>query len=168
MQVAFRKSPPAHAITIRRGDGVTLLLRSPTRKFPLPHDLVHFIVERTLGLKDGFWGTVAAGGKFPSMTVVGGRQPPHADERSRALMKANRHPLNEAEVVVGMFQRAMLEPEHVGRKTIHRLATRGRPVARDAIDRTWSALGTLGRQWRDLPVGGEIVLDWAGTRRRRC
>ena len=48
--------------------------RSPTARMDgvsprgeLPHDLVHFTVERSLGIPDGIWGAVAAGVVFQSM-----------------------------------------------------------------------------------------------------
>jgi hypothetical protein len=36
----------------------------------LPHDIVTFVIERELGLVDGFFGTVAAGGTFRSIRNV--------------------------------------------------------------------------------------------------
>ena len=46
----------------RRGPDVRLPAREtgPT----LPHDLVHAAVESALGLRDGFWSVMAAGGTF--------------------------------------------------------------------------------------------------------
>ena len=38
-----------------RDDGVTLEVPSYDRTSPLPHDLAHYVVERELGLKQGFW-----------------------------------------------------------------------------------------------------------------
>ena len=40
----------------------------------LPHDVVQLVVERALGLDDGFWGTVAAGGTVirPAVTELAG------------------------------------------------------------------------------------------------
>lgn len=161
MKLDVRKTARQYEITVLRDDGVSLALRPPDRKFSPPHDVVHFVVEQTLGLDEGFWGTVAKGAKFPSMTVIEGRQAPHAEARSKSLIKQNHRSLNEAEVYVGVFQDALLrKPRDHGKVIQRRLEERGRELEPDEIEHVWSSLVTLQKRWVNLPVGGSVVLDW--------
>ena len=59
----------------------------------LPHDIVTLVVERELGMRDGFFGTVFAGGTFRSM-----QKKRHA--AGKAAIAANRRGLDVAEFVV--------------------------------------------------------------------
>ena len=59
----------------------------------LPHDIVTLVIERQLGLVDGFFGTVEAGGTFRSM-----RKRRHA--AGKAAIAANRPGLGRAEHLV--------------------------------------------------------------------
>src|SRR5262245_11211200 len=77
----------------------------------LPHDLVHFTVERALGMSDGIWGAVAAGVVFRSMRHHSGRRRPHAAQRSAALIRANRDRLQRAELIGGFVERVAVIPQ---------------------------------------------------------
>ncbi len=168
MKVEIHRTSARHEITIVRDDGVTLQLRPPDRKFSPPHDVIHFVVEETLVLQKGFWGTVANGAKFPSMTVIKGRQRPHADTRSKSLIKSNQPYLNEAEVLVGVFQDVLLKNPKVYREIIgSRIKACGREIEPDEIEAVWSALVTLRKRWEGLAVGDSIVLEWPDHRKSR-
>jgi hypothetical protein len=90
MDILFRKSgfsrEPSEA---SRSDGVRLSIPVFGRLDPIPHDLAHFVIERELDLQNGFLGSIADGAIFEGMHVISGRQPPHAGEHSRTVMKAN-------------------------------------------------------------------------------
>ena len=64
-------------------------------------------IESTHQIHRGFWGTVAAGGVFASMIHLEGRRAPHAEARSRELLKANRGEIGEAEMLVSLFNGAL-------------------------------------------------------------
>ncbi len=72
--------------------------------FAIPHDLAHFLVEKTMRLHRGFFGNVADGAVFKSMTWLAGRRKPKAAERSAGLLKQTEAALNEAEVLVRNLQ----------------------------------------------------------------
>ena len=91
--------------TIVRDDGVRFMLRGPDCTFAMPHDIAHYVVEKELDLDYGFWGRVAAGGVFPSMSHVDGRRRPKAAERSRSMLKAHPERLSQAEVLVRSEER---------------------------------------------------------------
>jgi hypothetical protein len=43
--------------TIARDDGVTFRVKGVAHAFAIPHDLAHFLIEKTLRLNQGFWGS---------------------------------------------------------------------------------------------------------------
>ena len=161
MKVEVQKTHAWHVSRIFRDDGVALMLRSPDRKFSPPHDVIHFAVEQALELHRGFWGTVAAGGKFRSMKVIDGRQAPHADARSRTLINANQPYLHEAELFVGVFQDVLLRPPKSYGKAIGiRVKEQGREIEPDDTESVWSSLVTLRKRWEALTIGQSLVLEW--------
>lgn len=98
----------------------------------LPHDLVQLLVEGTLGLDRGFWGSVASGATFRST----GRK---RTRPGRAVIMQNRRQLDEAEHVVG---------DHVGRWVA------GSPTpCRQVLD-------DFDERWRSLGDGEAMVIDW--------
>jgi hypothetical protein len=54
---------------VERYDGVCYRMDGGPVTAALPHDLVHFTVERELGMPDGIWGAVAAGAVFQAEVV---------------------------------------------------------------------------------------------------
>jgi hypothetical protein len=98
----------------------------------LPHDVVTFVVERELGIADGFFGTVAAGGTFRSMAK-------RKNKPGRAVIARNVPAIDAAEKVVN-------------RTWSDWLAGRDTPC-NAALDRTY-------REWMSLPPGGSMTLEW--------
>ena len=167
MKVMVLKTPGDPEITILRDDGVTLSLRSVGRKFSPPHDVAHFVVEQGLGLGRGFWGSVAEGAKFKNMRVLSGRQRPHADQRSKDLIKANEPCLNQAETFVGIFQRDLFHKTQAYRNFAGRRRKEGGPeIDSDTLERTWSTIVDMRKQWENLPIGESITLEWPKRGRR--
>lgn len=60
MKIEITKGARDDAIRIIRADGSEAFTRFP-HKGPVPHDAVHWFVERGLGLSDAFWGKVSKG-----------------------------------------------------------------------------------------------------------
>jgi hypothetical protein len=153
---------------IKRDDGVTFRLAGVGRKFALPHDLAHFVVEQSLRLDRGFWGSVADGAVFGLMTHVEGRRKPRAAERSKIVMKANAPNLSEVEVMVGIFSDAF-EQDHgnkavaIHARILRYQAAQGqrtRTFNHALIEKAVSTWQTMMSQWNELPVGGKLELVW--------
>lgn len=162
---------------ITRSDGVTYLVKGVGHMAAIPHDLAHFAVEQGLGIRQGFWGSVADGAVFGSLTHVTGRRKPRAAERSKEVLKANKDELTATEILVGLFNQAL--EEGLGPES---------PVLRDRLRRyIWTPPGQPPRQftesevaavcagwqrmldlWQELPVGGTMEFHWpeAGRARR--
>ena len=98
-----------YATSVERDDGVELCVPGYAFMRALPHDLAHYVVESALRLDYGFWGSVHAGAKFTGMTVLRGRQKPHADERARQTEKQNAQHLSAAERLVVCFESIVAE-----------------------------------------------------------
>jgi hypothetical protein len=152
---------------ITRDDGVSYRLKGVAHMFAIPHDLAHFLVEKTLRLDRGFWGNVAGGAVFGTMDYIGGRRKPKAAERSEALLKTNAAELNEAEVLVRIFNDT-IEQGHAETSPLLRKRLRGR-LARPGLQRSfgdaeisevYAAYRDMLSTWEKLPVGGTTELRW--------
>jgi hypothetical protein len=179
MEITFtRTGGRTYATQAVRDDGVSVQVPAYDRTAPLPHDLAHYVVERELGLKNGFWGCVAAGALFPGMTVISGRQRPQAAARSAAVIREAGQHGTEAEVLVGVLLGIVhdgLEPggaaarERLGRAWKPARPSRG-PLNADEVCRVCAALREAEARWQALPVGDSLTVYWpgdAGSARRR-
>lgn len=153
---------------ITRDDGVSFRALGVGHTFTIPHDLVHYVIEQALEINDGFWGSIAAGAVFKSMTYLSGRRKPKATERSRAVLKANARALTEAEVVVGLLN-SMIEQGHgenwavISRQLREHLISPGtklRSISPKDITGVYSAYRAQRQEWEALPVGGILVRQW--------
>ena len=155
---------------ITRTDGVTFHVKGVGHMGSIPHDLAHFVVERALGIRQGFWGSVADGAVFGSLTHMSGRRRPRATQRSKDVLKANKRVLTETEILVGLFDKAAADG--LGADS---------PVLRDRLRRyTWTAPGhqprrftdeqitavcsgwsDMLRSWHALRIGESLELDWS-------
>ena len=108
MRVTFPRLPDherAWAL-VERDDGVVYRLYGGTAGPRLPHDITHLVAERELRIKDGIWAGIAAGVVFDSMQHVSGRRPPHAAERSKALLRCFREQGLRAELLADLVSSA--------------------------------------------------------------
>jgi hypothetical protein len=99
----------------------------------LPHDLMQFVIERALDIREGFWGLLASGASFAS---VPGRRPTRP---GRALVRAHHAALMAVEGVVNGHDLAWRRGE----------AT---PVG--------PALDAMYHRWRALADGERLVEEW--------
>ena len=169
MKVVFERVPDHERghVLIERDDGVVYRMHAGPITAEVPHDLVHYTVEDALGLADGIWAAIAGGVVFQSMTHVSGRRPPHAAQRSTELIRAYRDRLQRAESLGGFVEAAAARPDvDLAKLASAALAT----IRPDEIDlnRVAGAVDALRRvqqRWRELPVGGQLMLDWPAHRK---
>ena len=169
MEITFTKTGPrSYEVVARRDDKVVVSVQTPDRPQALPHDMAHYLIERGLGFERGFWGAVAAGAVFKGMRVVSGRRPPHADERSKAIIKAEYRQLAGAELYVSVIQGVAREGKERDWAGVNaRLDEVWRPfrwprkaVTREGVVRVCEALREAESEWRGLPVGGSVNVPW--------
>ena len=181
MEITFTKTGArTYEVVVLRDDGVTLRVRTPDKPLSIPHDMVHYVVERELNMERGFWGSIAAGAVFGTVQVVSGRQPPHAAERSASLIKTSYREQAAAELYVAVLQRVAQEGRerdfrYVGSclDEVWRPFRWPRPhvTAEDAL-RVCRALREAESSWASLAAGESVTVIWpsakrAGAARRR-
>jgi len=169
MHVTFPRLPGherGYAV-VERDDGAVYRLYGGQAGPQLPHDIVHFVVERELHIPDGIWGGIASGLVFDSMQHVSGRRPPHARERSRELLSAFRRRGLRAELMADFVQ-AVARLDHPSDTQIMTLAATQLSVLPDAgadvepaeVAAAAQALQVEAARWARLRVGEELSYDW--------
>lgn len=169
MHVTFPRLPDhrrAFAV-VERDDGAVYRLYGGKAGPQLPHDIMHLVVERELHIRDGIWGGIASGIIFDSMEHVSGRRPPHAGDRSRALLATFHQPGQRAEVLANFVQ-CVAWLDHPSDLQIRTLAATRLTVLPDAeadvdpaeIAAAAQALQVEAARWARLRVGEEISYDW--------
>lgn len=176
MEITFtRGSERTYATSVLRDDGVTLQVPSYDRTSLLPHDLAHYIVERELDLRHGFWGSIAAGALFPGMRVVSGRRPPHGAARSQTVIREAGQQGTEAEVLVGVFlgilHDDLEDKEPVAQARVNaawkpRRPLRG-PISAEEVRTVCQALRDVQKHWQALPVGQNLTVAWPHDKRSK-
>jgi len=100
----------------------------------LPHDLAQFVVESELGLEQGFWGLLAKGATFKSVSGRSQTRP------GREIISKNRRSLNAVEHLVNQHVTAW----RTGSQTPIRVP-----------------LDDMFARWNGLKVGEELRLEWS-------
>jgi hypothetical protein len=170
MRVTFPRLPDhqrAYAL-VERDDGVVYRLYGGTAGPRLPHDIMHFVVERELRIRDGIWGGIAAGVVFDSMRHVSGRRPPHAAERSRQLLRGFQDHGLRAELLTDLVSSAAaldaLTADRIRRLADAKLSvlpeTDVDPVIVAVAAR---ALQVEAARWARLRIGEELCYEWPGA-----
>jgi hypothetical protein len=158
---------------ITRDDGVSFHVNGIGRMFAIPHDLAHYAIEGALHLARGFWGSVAAGAVFASMTHVAGRRKPRAALRSLEVLKANKAHIGEAEMLVSIFNGAIEQGcREDSRFLRQRLAEywyptdhRRHDITDEDVSAVFAAWRSMSAVWHRLPIGGSMDVVWsAGIR----
>jgi hypothetical protein len=170
MRVAFPRLTDGaeNQAVVHRDDGVVYRVRGNGQRCgpELPHDLAHFVVERALGLTDGFWGCVAAGAVFTSMSHVSGRRRPHASETSKTIKRDQRAAIQYAETMVFLVEQITRDDdESIRRLTGRLLATLPPPYPQPQVIRpAVTALREMTARWQALRPGEELELTWPRQR----
>ena len=172
MRVTFPRLPDyerGYAL-VERDDGAVYRLNGSQSGPRLPHDIMHFVVERELHIRDGIWGGIASGIIFDSMQHVSGRRPPHARDRSKELLAGFRSRGLRAEVLANFVQ-CVAGLDHPSDTQIMTLAATRLSVLPDAdadvepaeVAAAAQALQVEAARWARLRVGEEISYEWPQT-----
>lgn len=158
VMVKFKKRGESDpVVTFVRDDGSSTSGRLGSGGFGAVHDLAHYAVETTLGLRSGFYGLLAQGWDIPDFEVKGtARQLP--DE---AVV---------AECIIGQLGNALFagrEPSADEFNWLVRSAVDGvRPgavvpaISVETLRLIWRTLDALLARWRALPPGDTLELDF--------
>lgn len=166
MRIAITKGRSADAIAIARADGTSAITRFP-KKGPVPHDAVHFFVERAMGLRQGFWGMVA-GGHHPEELAEIAKAAGHASASRAAVPDAQIVELLQAERIVECFEAdlwsggttdeaELLELAATACATSHVIVPE---VPQGAVARVRNELNAFARDWMVAGEGHVATLEW--------
>ena len=153
---------------VRRDDGVMLELPSYAPVHRLPHDLAHFVVERTLGLSWGFWGSIAAGAVFGGVEVLPRKRTARVEERARQAMRGASSQITEAEAVVGtvveIYQRRLDRDWAAARALLGGTWRPARPSrelpSHAEVRRICQELADAEKRWFRMPIDSSVTLVW--------
>lgn len=172
VEVEFRRRPDDGSFAeITRADGVHLRMRSYDVTNQVPHDAVHLIGERALGITDGLWGSIAAGAEFDSVEVVAGRQRHDRRKRSDEVRRRNDAWLRQAEVLVGTLQNCLDRDGAATHRELDRAwaitHTGPSPFTVAQAERAVRELRRLRTDWRALAVDAPgLRFTWPEARSR--
>ena len=102
MLIRITKGERDDVVAILRGDGSKAVTRFP-KKGPVPHDAVHYFVERGWPLPRGFWGSVAAG-VHPEEIAAIAKAAGHASASRARVPDASIVEIVQAERLVECFE----------------------------------------------------------------
>lgn len=162
MRVRFTKTGEhRYGIWVVRDEASDLQLHpAPGYDDWLPHDMVHFLVERENGLQDGIFGQLAAGGD--AYTFV-----PTDEQRTRRWAKrSNRRNAATGRDIDRSEQLAFAaNNEWHFRAGRHRSRVPTEPGVREDVQAMMPVLEDAAEAWHALAVGESLTFEWAWTER---
>lgn len=165
MRIAITKGQREDLIVLTRADGTRAETRFP-KKGPVPHDAVHWFVERELGLQRGFWGMVA-GGHHPEEIQEIAKAAGHASAKRAGVPDAEIVELLQAERIVECFEADLWGGGGAAADLIAvaETACGYSHVPLPALDeaavaRIRTGLGAFASEWMAAPQGHLAVLEW--------
>ena len=170
MKIAITKGRSGDFIAIDRDDGSRVETSFP-HKGPVPHDAVHYFVERALGLTRAFWGMIAAGA-HPEALVELAKAAGHASASRARVPDPAIVELIQAERLVECFEAelwsggsddaddyaGLLAMAAAGCETSHVPLP---DLAPSALVLARTSLRTFAAEWIAAPLGHVALLDWA-------
>lgn len=167
MRVLFtRQQHCAYSVVVTRTDRVKLQFQGVGKKFLIPHDLSHFIVESILDMRQGFWGCVANGALFPGIKIIEGRQKAHAKLKSQQVIKEAHQQLRLAECLVRLFDEistAELKSASIlAQKHLSEISSDIKPkeLSNSTILAVCSTLKTCQTDWQAINIDESIEFCW--------
>lgn len=165
MRITISKGGNDDRIAVMRDDGSRAETRFP-KKGPIPHDGVHVIVERALGLDRAFWGHVAKGRHPEEIAALAAEAGHPSAKRARdpdpsiiEMIQAERLvECFEAEVWGGPGQLCVLQSvadAAMAQSRVPPLVLTASAVAAIRTD-----LAAFSSAWRAMAIGGTMSFDW--------
>jgi hypothetical protein len=152
-------------IRFARDDGSVAQTHFP-HKGPIPHDAVHYFVERALAMRRGFWGMVSQG-VHPEDLLAIAKAAGHASASRCTVPDEAIIELIQAERIVECFEadfwsdagtaEDLLALAEVACSASHVSLP---PMDADVIAGVRADVMAFSPAWLDLPIGGAIGFDW--------
>jgi hypothetical protein len=165
MRITITKGQAEDHIHIGRADGTGAETTFP-KKGPVPHDAVHVIVERALGLRHGFWGMIADGIAPVEVQAIA-KAAGHASASRADVPQSHIVELIQAERLVECFEAALWDGavDPATFRDIARAACESSHVAQPPLDDDMiravdAEVRVLRDDWITAPVGAQRVYVW--------
>jgi hypothetical protein len=185
MEVQFRRTGERrYTVVIFRKDHPAIEMNPAPGYDPvLPHDLLHLVVEREIGLRHGIFGQIAAGGNagtFHPIPATKGNKREAARLRRRAsrrgdkLLREGRDELEISERAADIcFNEWLSRSNNPARMKMadrlpsrqkhmqgHRPADDGDMLSGEVLDRICACLDDVSARWAALEPGGSLTVVW--------
>lgn len=166
MRIDVTKGLKDDTIRITRADGSLASTNFP-KKGPFPHDLVHVVVEDTLGLRNAFWGMIASG-HHPEEIGALASSLGHSSAAKAHLPDPSIIELIQAERLVECFEAeiwggpsALEDLQSVADAAFSASLVPRLVLSPNDVGAIRNRLAALQAQWNSLPPGGTLTCDWA-------
>jgi hypothetical protein len=158
MQVVFTKlDAKRYTISIDRAHGPRLVPRfGPGYDDLMPHDLAHYVVEEFFRIELGVWGQLAAGGggifwPAPEDDTLRNQR------RVKRIGAVGRRDMRRSEQLVVLTVTAW---ERAIGRVKQKTRTQDVQVEPDTMRRAVARMNEVAQQWRALPYGAALTVDW--------
>lgn len=167
MLITITKGKTDDRLDVERPDGSLVSTTFP-HKGPIPHDFVHYAVERELGMERAFWGLVAAG-HHPEEIQALAKAAGHASATRAAVPDMEFVPAIQAERTVEAFEADHWSGGAGDPVGVSAMAEAGcaqsqvPPPPRldaDAIARIRARIAEFAQSWAALAPGQSVTLQW--------
>lgn len=173
MKVEFRRTGERrYAITIFR-DGYPTIEMNPAPGYDpvMPHDLLHLVVEKELGLRRGVFGQIAAGGNAGTFQIVpeakedkreAARGRRRASKRGDKLLREGRadSALSERVAYISFYEWLSRSEDPDRRKPSDPLAAERDLLTSEVLDRICASLDAASASWAALEIGESLTMTW--------
>lgn len=157
VKVSFIKSGVhRYGVTVER-DSATDLQMHPAPGYDdwLPHDMVHLVVEREAGLKDGIFGQLAAGGDAHTFVPTEQQRTRRWARRTERRNRTTGRDTGRSEELA--FAALVTWKSRVaGQRPAREFA----PATMVEVEALLPALDDAAHAWHVLAVGESLTLDW--------
>lgn len=165
MRIEIVKGTGDDAIHVTRADGTRAATRFP-KKGPVPHDGVHVIIERALGMRRAFWGHVA-GGRHPEEIAALAAAAGHPSAKRAKAPDASIVEMIQAERLVECFEAEIWSGpgelsvlQSVADAAMAQSLVPSVALSEAAVARIRADLAEFTSTWRATKTGETMGFDW--------
>ncbi|CAL9571877.1 hypothetical protein SUDANB95_04811 [Actinosynnema sp. ALI-1.44] len=154
-----------HVATARRDDGIVVLAYENDHPHRVPHELAHYLVEDHLRMDWGYWGSIAQGMVFRSMSVLDGDRE-SAAARSAAVSERFMKRIGVAETLISAVEEVLPLTGTVPAEDLRARMVRkypqldGAPLEDLDFAEVERLMAAAADEWAAVPEGGVLELEW--------
>lgn len=163
MQVSFsRTGERRYRVVARRTDAPELVMEpAPGFDAHLPHDLVHFLVERHWGLREGIYGDLAAGGDAGTFRPAEGARDRRWMKKHAGLATSGRDMDRSEALAAAVFAAWQGHRGFAQRASDYARSTAAvADVTAAELAAVMPACDEAAEAWRALRTGESMTLEW--------